>query len=89
MDRQVTFCDFCGSPDLLLMYPTDAAGIDWYACAKCADLIEAEAWDRLEAWCATAHHRAAALSTYEARLLERQAHALVKAFRECFLIPVC
>ncbi len=43
MDRLVR-CDFCGSDQGVHWYPSDAPGVEYYACAVCVALIRNQDW---------------------------------------------
>ena len=88
MERPATTCDFCGDSQNLREYPTDHGVINWYACATCAGLIEAEKWDRLIERSVSAHAQLRAVSQAEEPILRKQAENLLAAFRSFRLVAV-
>lgn len=85
MNRQPSACDFCGAPEPMIPY--DEPAFCWYACPECTQLIENGEWERLTERCITGHEVAGSASGENTRLLRDQTEALVRVFRECFLLP--
>jgi hypothetical protein len=87
MNRRPSFCDFCGVPEVSKAYSTDEAGIHWYACPGCVELIENEDWDRLVDRCLAAYGQTRFLLDHEKTVILGQVEARVRAFRSCRLVP--
>ena len=88
MERPATSCDFCGNSQKLREYPTDHAGIEWFACPTCTNLIETEEWDRVIERSITAHAQLRPVRCGEEPILRKQVETLVESFRSFRLVAV-
>jgi len=80
MKRRPSFCDFCAFPEVSNEYPTDKAGIDWYACPACAELIENQDWDGLVSRCLAAYVQIRSLPDDEKSVVLGEVQARVRSF---------
>ena len=81
MQRQPSYCDFCGFPVVSKEYPTDRRGINWYACADCARIIDVEDWNGLVERGVAAYAQMRSIPDDEKPLLRKRAERLVENFR--------
>jgi hypothetical protein len=81
MKRESSHCDFCGAVQLLKRYPTDAPGIDWYACPDCVEIIQCRDWGKLAERSLAAYATLRSIPDDEQNVVRRQVENLVKAFR--------
>lgn len=87
MRRGRSPCDFCGSVQGLHRYPTDAIGVDWYACEDCSALIQNEDWKKLIDRSIAAYRALRFIPEGEQNALRQQVENQVKAFRTFCLLP--
>jgi hypothetical protein len=88
MERPPSCCDFCGESQCLREYPTDRAAINWYACANCARLVEAEKWELLIDDSFAAYRQIGPIPDGEEPALRDHVEQLVNAFRRFRLVTV-
>jgi len=86
MDRPPSCCDFCGVSRVFQEYGTDLADLNWYACAECTRIIDAEVWEDLVERSVSAHARIRQSPDDGEPVLRTQAEYLVQAFRELRLV---
>jgi len=67
-------------------YGTDLGDLNWYACAQCAGIVDAEAWEELIERNFAAHARIAPIPKADEPMLRAQAEHLVRAFRALRLV---
>jgi hypothetical protein len=87
MDRPPSCCDFCGDSPAFQEYGTDRGKVNWYACADCIRIIDAEAWEQLIERSLAAHAQIRPTPDTDEPILRRQAERLVEAFRAIRLVP--
>ena len=88
MERPLSYCDFCGNCRIFQEYPTDRADANWYACAGCARLIDANDWNGLIERSLAAYTEIRPIAESEKAILRRQVEAPVLTFRTFRLMPV-
>lgn len=88
MKRGFSPCDFCGAVQGLKRYPTDAPGVDWYACPDCVELIRNEDWGKLIDRSVAAYAAFRFIPESEQNVLRHQVENLVKAFRTFCVVQV-
>lgn len=88
MERSPSCCDFCGDYQCLREYPTDDHAVNWYACANCARLIDAENWEQLIERSLEAYGQLRAVPDGEEPVLRNHVEELVNAFRSFRLVPL-
>jgi hypothetical protein len=69
-------------------YSTDRAAINWYTCANCARLIDAEQWAQLIERSLAAYVQLRAVPDGEESVLRKHVEHLVEAFRKYRLVSV-
>jgi hypothetical protein len=88
MDRPPSCCDFCGDSRTFQEYPTDNGAVNWYACANCARLIDAEQWEQLIERSLAAYMQLRAVPDGEESVLRSHVEQLVHAFRAFPLVSL-
>jgi len=86
MDRPPSCCDFCGDSRAFQEYGTDLADLNWYACAECTRIIDAEVWEKLVERSVAAHAHIRPTPDGDEPALRTQAEYLVLAFRALRLV---
>ena len=89
MERPPSCCDFCGDSRTFQEYPTDHAAVNWYACACCARLIDAEHWKQLIERSLEAYAQIRLIPDGEEPILRKHVEQLVEAFRAFRLVAAC
>jgi len=87
MDRPPSCCDFCGDSRAFQEYGTDLGDVNWYACAECAGIIDAEAWEELIERSLAAHAQIRPTPDGDEPILRSQVGHLVQTFRAIRLVP--
>jgi hypothetical protein len=68
-------------------YGTDLGDLNWYACAECARIIDAEAWEQLIERSLAAHAQIRPIPDADKPILRKQVENLVESFRAIRLVP--
>jgi hypothetical protein len=68
--------------------PADHCSINWYACADCARLIDAQHWELLIERSLAAYAQIRPIPEGEEPILRKQVEHLVEAFRSFRLVSV-
>lgn len=83
MQRKPSCCDFCGDSRVFQEYP---AAVNWYACADCARLIDAEEWEQLIERSLAEHAQIRPIPDADKPILRKQVENLVEGFRALWLV---
>lgn len=86
MDRPPSCCDFCGDSRAFQEYGTDHRDVNWYACADCTRIIDAEAWEELIERTLAAHAHIRLTPDGDEPILRQHVEHLVDTFRAIRLV---